>query len=79
MLDVTKQDQRDLMILKISNKNKILSAELKENQMVLQRLSLLREDSPKDQFGDDLPSADIDKHFAKAKAGFDKIFPPVQK
>jgi hypothetical protein len=67
------------MILKISNRNKVLSTELKENQMILQRLSLLREETPKDQWGDELPSIEIDKHFTKVKVGYNKMFPPVPK
>ena len=79
MLDTTKQDSRDLMILKISNKAKALQEELRKYQMILQRLNLLREDSPKDQFGDAIPPAEIDKHFIKAKSEFDRIFPPTTK
>jgi len=75
MLDSTKQDQRDLMILKISNKAKSLQEELRKYQIILQRLNLLREDSPKDQFGDLIAQTEIDKHYSKAKAEFDKIFP----
>jgi len=75
MLDSSKQDNRDIMILKISNKAKSLQEELRKYQMILQRLNLLREDAPKDQFGDSIPSTEIDKHYTKAKAEFDKIFP----
>jgi hypothetical protein len=49
MLNTTKQDERDLAILKISNRNKILSDELNKNQMILQRTFLLIEETPKDQ------------------------------
>lgn len=75
MLDGIKQDQRDLMILKISNKAKSLQEELRKYQLLLQRLNLLSQETPKDQFGDDIPQTDIDKHYTKAKAEFDKIFP----
>ena len=78
MLDSTKQDQRDLMILKISNKAKLLQEELRKYQLILQRLNLLREDTPKDQFGDDIPSVEIDKHYTKAKLEFEKIFTPTK-
>ena len=78
MLDSTKQDQQDLMILKISNKSKTLQEELRKYQIILQRLNLLREDSPKDQFGDEIQQAEIDKHYTKAKAEFEKIFPPTK-
>ncbi len=78
MLDTTKQDQRDLMILKISNKAKSLQEELRKYQMILQRLNLLREEKPKDQFGDDIIQTELDKHFTKAKAEFDKIFPATK-
>ena len=50
MLDSTKQDQRDLMILKISNKAKLLQEKLRQYQLILQRLNILSQDSPKDQF-----------------------------
>ena len=76
MLDTAKQDSRDLMILKISKEAKLLQEELRKYQMILQRLNLLRDETPKDQFGDDIPSVEIDKHFSKAKLEFEKIFPP---
>ena len=79
MLDSTKQDQRDIMILKISNKAKSLQEELRKYQMILQRLNLLRDETPKDQFGDSIPQAEIDKHYTKAKVEFDKIFPVTPK
>ena len=78
MLDSTKQDQRDLMILKISNKAKSLQEKLRQYQLILQRLNLLRDETPKDQFGDDIPSGEIDKHYTKAKLEFDKIFSPTK-
>jgi len=76
MLDSTKQDQRDLMILKISNKAKKAQEELRKYQTILQRLNLLREEIPKDQFGDNISQADIERHYTKAKADFDKAIPP---
>jgi len=78
-LDGAKQDQRDLMILKVSNKAKKLQEELRKYQIILQRLNLLRADSPKDQFGDDVPMSEIEKHYGKAKTEFDKLFPPATK
>jgi len=78
MLDSAKQDNRDLMILKITNKAKKIQEELRKYQVILQRLNLLREETPKDQFGDDIPKTEIDKHFTKAKAEFEKIFPPAK-
>ena len=74
-LDSTKQEQRDLMILKISAKAKKAQEQLKKYQITLQRLSLLSQESPKDQFGDDIPQTEIDKHFDKAQSEFLKIFP----
>ena len=78
MLDSTKQDDRDLMILKITNKAKKIQEELRKYQIILQRLNLLREETPKDQFGDDISQTDIDRHFTKAKTEFEKIFPPAK-
>ncbi len=46
--------------------------------MILQRLNLLIEETPKDQFGDDISQTDIDKHFTKAKPDLEKIFPPAK-
>ena len=74
MLDATKQEERDLMILRLSNRSKILQEELKEISKTLQRLNLLRQDAPKDQFGDDIPQVEMDKHFTKAKAEYSKCF-----
>ena len=79
MLDTTKQDQRDLMILKISNKSKSLQEQLRRYPIILQRLNLLREETPKDQFSDSIAQTEIDKHYTKAKAEFDKIFPITPK
>lgn len=78
MLDSTKQDQRDLMILKISKEAKLLQEKLRQYQLILQRLNILSQDSPKDQFGDDIASVEIDKHYTKAKLEFEKIFPPTK-
>ena len=56
MLDSIKQEERDLMILKISNKAKQAQDELRKYQMVLQRLNDLRQDNPTDKYGDQLPN-----------------------
>ena len=78
MLDSTKQKERDLMILKISNKAKKLQEELRKYQMLLQRLNDLREESPKDKYGDEITQTEVDKNFTKAKTEYDKIFSPTK-
>ena len=57
---------------------KKIQEELRKYQIILQRLNLLTQETPKDQFNDDISQTDIDRHFNKAKTEFEKIFPPVK-
>ena len=75
MLDAAKHEERDLMILRITTKAKFHQEELRKCQTTLQRLNDLREETPKDKYGDAMQDQDIDKHFSKAKAEFTKIVP----
>ena len=67
MLDSTKQEERDLMILRITSKANTLQEELRKCQLVMQRLNDLREENPKDMYGDEIPQPYVDKHFTKSK------------
>ena len=55
-----------------------IQEELRKYQIILQRLNLLTQETPKDQFNDDISQTDIDRHFNKAKTEFEKIFPPAK-
>lgn len=74
-LTVQEQEERDIMILKLTAKAKKLQDELREIQMTLQRLNLLRQEKPKDQFNDDIPDTELKKHLNKAKSEFDRMIP----
>jgi hypothetical protein len=51
--------------------------ELQKYQIVAQRINLLNQVEPKDQFGEKYSQADLDKHYAKAE--FEKLTPSTVK
>jgi len=45
-------------------------------QMVVQRINLLNQPEPKDQFGEKYTQVELDKLYIKTKAEFEKVIPP---
>ena len=69
-------DKEELVIMTARTGNRIQLGqnELQKYQKLVQRLNLLNKPEQVNQFGDKLSPADLEKHFIKAKAEFDKLF-----
>jgi len=69
------QEELAIMTARLSGKIKFHQGELQKLQMIGQRINMLNQSEPKDQFGEKYSQADLEKHYAKAKAEFEKVIP----
>jgi len=61
------QEELTIMTVRLSSRIKLVQIELQKYHIVAQRIHLLNQTEPKDQFGELYSQADLDKHYAKAK------------
>jgi hypothetical protein len=68
-------NEDELMILsnKVAKRMKKCTDEIKDLQIIAKRLQLVNTESPKDQWGEDIPNSEIEKHYNKAKSDFNKL------
>ena len=78
---MVKLTQREITAMTIE-----IAMKINENQLVIDnlkaissRLGVISAVDPKDGFGDIITAAQIENHSIKAKAEFDKVFPPATK
>ena len=78
-LNNEKQGEALMMLSNLSNKVKELQEQLQTIQKLQQRLSVIASPQPKDMWDEEMLSTEIDKHFARAKTEFAKLFPDTAK
>ena len=60
----------------LGSKMKFHKSELAKYVNVAKRIDMLNQSEPKNQFEEKYSQADLEKHYAKAKAEFEKVIPP---
>ena len=70
-------DAEELAVMnaRLGLKIKFHQEKLQKLNIISQRMNLVNDKDPKDQFGEPITQPDIEKHFNKTKTAFDKIIP----